>query len=82
MRYSQSFIYTLKEDQKEAAIISHNLLLRGGFISKLASGIYNYLPLGLKVIKKVSNIVREEMDAAGDLEIIMAAIQRDGRWME
>ncbi len=82
MRYSQSFIYTLKEDQKEAAIISHNLLLRGGFISKLASGIYNYLPLGLKVIKKVSNIVREEMDAAGALEILMAAIQPAELWME
>jgi prolyl-tRNA synthetase len=82
MRYSQSFIYTLKEDQKEAAIISHNLLLRGGFISKLASGIYNYLPLGLKVIKKVSNIVREEMDRAGALEILMAAIQPAELWME
>lgn len=82
MRYSKSFIYTLKENQKEASIISHNLLLRGGFISKLASGIYNYLPLGLRVIKKVSNIVREEMDRAGALEILMAAIQPAELWME
>ncbi len=82
MRYSESFIYTLKEDQKEAAIISHNLLLRGGFISKLASGIYNYLPLGLRVIKKVSEIVREEMNAAGAFEILMAAIQPAELWIE
>ncbi len=82
MRYSESFIYTLKEDQKEAAIVSHNLLLRGGFISKLASGIYNYLPLGLRVIKKVSEIVRQEMNAAGALEILMAAVQPAELWME
>ncbi len=82
MRYSESFIYTLKEDQKEAAIVSHNLLLRGGFISKLASGIYNYLPLGLRVIRKVSEIVREEMNAAGALEILMAAIQPAELWIE
>ncbi len=88
MRYSRSFIYTLKEEQKEATIVSHNLLLRGGFMVKLASGIYNYLPLGLKVIKKVSQIVREEMDRAGAIEILMAAIQpaelwkESGRWHE
>ncbi len=82
MRYSQAFIYTLKEDQKEAATISHNLLLRGGFIHKLASGIYNYLPLGLRVIRKVSQIVREEMNAAGALEILMAAIQPAELWKE
>ena len=88
MRYSKSFIYTLKEEQKEATIVSHNLLLRGGFIVKLASGIYNYLPLGLRVIRKVSQIVREEMDRAGAIEILMAAIQpaelwkESGRWHE
>ncbi len=88
MRYSKSFIYTLKEEQKDATIVSHNLLLRGGFIVKLASGIYNYLPLGLRVIRKVSQIVREEMDRAGALEILMAAIQpaelwkESGRWHE
>jgi len=88
MRYSKSFIYTLKEEQKEATIVSHNLLLRGGFMVKLASGIYNYLPLGLRVIRKVSQIVREEMDRAGAIEILMAAIQpaelwkESGRWHE
>ncbi len=88
MRYSKSFIYTLKEEQKEATIVSHNLLLRGGFMVKLASGIYNYLPLGLKVIRKVSQIVREEMDRAGAIEILMAAVQpaelwkESGRWHE
>ena len=82
MRYSKSFIYTLKEDQKEAAIVSHNLLLRGGFIVKLASGIYNYLPLGLRVIRKVSDIVREEMNKAGAIEILMAAIQPAELWKE
>ncbi|WP_035588843.1 proline--tRNA ligase [Hippea jasoniae] len=82
MRYSKSFIYTLKEDQKEAAIVSHNLLLRGGFIVKLASGIYNYLPLGLRVLKKVSDIVRDEMNKAGAIEILMAAIQPAELWKE
>ncbi len=82
MRYSKGFIYTLKEDQKEASIVSHNLLLRGGFMCKLASGIYNYLPLGLRVIRKVSQIVREEMNRAGALEILMAAIQPAELWKE
>lgn len=82
MRYSESFIYTLKEEQKEAGIVSHDLLLRGGFISKLASGIYNYLPLGVRVIKKVSDIVREEMNRAGAQEILMANIQPAELWAE
>lgn len=82
MRYSESFIYTLKEEQKEAGIVSHDLLLRGGFISKLASGIYNYLPLGLRVIRKVAGIVREEMNRAGAQEILMANIQPAQLWIE
>ncbi len=82
MRYSKGFIYTLKEEQKEASIASHNLLLRAGFITKLASGIYNYLPTGLRVIKKVSEIVREEMNRAGALEILMATVQPSKLWKE
>ncbi len=82
MRYSEYFIYTIKEDQKEATIRSHNLLLRGSFICKLASGIYNYLPLGWRVLKKVSDIVREELDKEGAIELLMPSIQPAELWME
>ena len=58
MRYSRSFIPTLRETPSDAEVISHKLMLRGGYIRKVAAGIYNYLPLGFKVLKKVENIVR------------------------
>ena len=68
MRWSQTFIPTLKESPAEAEIISHKLLLRAGLVRKLTGGLYTFLPLGLRALKKVEIIVREEMDRAGALE--------------
>ncbi len=88
MRASQLFFPTLREVPAEAEMTSHRLLLRGGFIRKVAAGIYNYLPLGYRVIKKIEKIVREEMDAQGAQELLMPAIvpaelyQEGGRWEE
>ena len=65
MRFSQLLIPTLKETPSEAEVVSHQLLLRAGYIRKLSSGIYSYLPLGLAAIRKVERIVREEMNRAG-----------------
>ena len=62
MRLSKFYVKTLKETPKEAEVISHKLLLRSGMIKRLASGVYTYLPLGLKALKKVENIVREEQE--------------------
>jgi prolyl-tRNA synthetase len=86
MRYSRYFIPTLKETPADAEVISHQLMLRAGLIRKVASGIYNYLPLGLRTIRKVEKIVRDEMDRAGALEILMPMAnpaelwQESGRW--
>ncbi len=88
MRFSQLLIPTLKEDPAEAEVMSHKLLLRAGFIRKLTSGTYTYLPLGLATIRKVENIVREEMNRAGAQEILMPMVQpaslweESGRWQE
>lgn len=71
MRWSQSCIPTLKEDPREAEVPSHKLMLRAGLIKKLTAGVYTFLPLGFKVLKKVENIIREEMDAAGCQEVLM-----------
>ena len=65
MRQSRYFIQTMREIPSEAEVISHQLMLRAGMIKKVAAGIYDYLPLGLKVIRKVENIVRENMNKAG-----------------
>ena len=65
MLFSKLLLPTLKEAPQEAEVISHQLMLRAGMIRKVASGIYTWLPLGLKVLKKIENIVREEMDASG-----------------
>jgi prolyl-tRNA synthetase len=73
---------TLKEDPAEAEAVSHKLLLRAGMIRKLASGIYNYLPLGLRVLRKVENIVRQEMDRAGAQEVLLPAVQPAELWQE
>ena len=86
MRYSQYFIPTVKETPADAEVISHQLMLRAGMIRKLAAGIYNYLPLGLRSIRKVENIVREEMNRAGAIEILMPGVipaelwKESGRW--
>ena len=68
MRWTKAFIPTLKETPAEAEITSHKLLLRAGLIRKLAGGLYTFLPLGLRVLRKVENIVREEMDRSGALD--------------
>lgn len=82
MRTSQYLIPTLKETPADAIVISHQLMLRAGMIRKLASGLYTWLPLGLKVLKKVEQIVREEMNRAGALETLMPAVQPAELWQE
>jgi len=82
MKASQFFITTLKEAPADAEIVSHKLMMRAGMIRKLGAGIYNYLPMGLKVIRKVENIIREEMDRAGAVELLMPVIQPAELWQE
>jgi prolyl-tRNA synthetase len=82
MRYSQMLLPTLKEVPAEAEIISHQLMLRAGMIRKLTSGIYDYLPLGLRVLRKVEAIVREEMNRAGAQEVLLPAVQPAELWQE
>jgi len=82
MRVSQFFISTLKEAPAEAELISHNLMLRAGLIKRLGSGLYTWMPLGLRVLRKVEHIVREEMDNSGAIELLMPAIQPAELWQE
>lgn len=82
MRTSQYLIPTLKETPADAVVISHQLMLRAGMIRKLASGLYTWLPLGLRVLQKVENIVREEMNRSGALETLMPAVQPAELWQE
>ncbi|WJV53081.1 proline--tRNA ligase [Prodigiosinella aquatilis] len=82
MRTSQYLLSTLKETPADAEVISHQLMLRAGMIRKLASGLYTWLPTGLRVLKKVENIVREEMDNAGAIEISMPVVQPADLWQE
>jgi prolyl-tRNA synthetase len=82
MRTSQFLLSTLKETPSDAVVISHQLMLRAGMIRKLASGLYTWLPMGLRVLRKVENVVREEMNAAGALEVLMPAIQPAELWLE
>ncbi len=82
MRISQYLLATLKETPADAEIISHQLMLRAGMIRKVTSGIYHWLPLGLRVLRKVETIVREEMNRSGALEILMPAIQPAELWEE
>lgn len=88
MRASQFLISTQKETPADAEVISHQLMLRAGLIRKLASGLYNWMPMGLRVLRKVENIVREEMDKAGAQELLMPVVQpaelweESGRWQQ
>src|SRR5690554_5597149 len=88
MRASNYHISTLKEAPADAEVVSHKLMTRAGMIRRLAGGIYSYMPLGLRVIRKVEAIVREEMNAAGAIEILMPVVQpaelwqESGRWKE
>lgn len=82
MKQSMMFIPTLKDNPKEAEIASHRLMLRGGYIKQVASGIYTYLPLALRSLKKIEAIIREELDAIGCNELLMPALQPAELWQE
>jgi len=82
MRTSQFPLNTVKETPADADIISHQLMIRAGLIRKLAAGLYNWLPLGLRVLRKVENVVREEMDRAGGLEVSMPVVQPAELWQD
>src|SRR5205823_14248708 len=86
MRFSRYHVPTLKEAPAEAQVVSHQLLIRGGYLRKLAAGIYSFLPLGWRVVKKIEDIIREEMNRAGAIEVLLPAAvpaelwQESGRW--
>ena len=82
MRVSRFPLFTLKEIPADAEVISHQLMLRAGLIRRLAAGIYTWLPLGLRVLRKVEAVVREEMNRIGALEILMPAVQPAELWQE
>ena len=82
MRASRFLIATLKETPADAEVISHQLMLRAGLIRKLASGLYTWLPLGLRVLRKVEHIVREEMNEASAQEVLMPVVQPAELWQE
>jgi len=82
MKASRFHIATLKEPPSDAEIVSHRLMTRAGMIRRLAGGIYNYMPMGLRTIRKIETIIREEMDAAGAIELLMPVIQPAELWME
>ncbi|HWM29617.1 MAG TPA: proline--tRNA ligase, partial [Woeseiaceae bacterium] len=82
MRFTDFGLVTLKEIPAEAEIVSHQLMLRAGMIRRLASGLFTWMPLGLRVLKKVENVIREEMNRAGSLELLMPAVQPAELWKE
>src|SRR5476651_363288 len=82
MKASRFFIGTLKEAPTDAEIVSHQLMMRAGMIRRVAGGIYSYLPIALRSIRKVEAIIREEMDRAGALELLMPAVQPTELWQE
>src|SRR5262245_2770936 len=82
MRTSKFFIATQKEVPAEAEIVSHRLMLRAGLIRRLAAGVYTGLPLGLRVMRKVENVVREEMNRSGAIELVMPVVQPAELWQE
>ncbi len=82
MKQTLLFVPTLREIPKEAEVTSHKILLRGGYIRQLAAGIYTYLPLAYKIIKKIENIIREELDAIGCSELLMPTMQPKDIWVE
>lgn len=82
MRFSQFGLTTLKEVPAEAEIVSHKLMLRAGLIRRLASGLFTWMPIGLRILRKVEAVVREEMDRAGALELLMPAVQPAELWQE
>ena len=82
MKASQFFISTLKEAPADAEIVSHKLMTRAGFIKKLGAGLYNYMPMGLRTIRKVENIIRDELNKAGCVELVMPVVQPAELWQE
>jgi len=82
MKATQTFVSTLKEAPSDAEVVSHRLMMRAGLIKRLGAGIYNYMPLGLRVIRKVERIIREEMDRAGAVELLMPVVQPAELWEE
>jgi len=82
MKASQFFVSTLKEAPADAEVVSHQLMMRAGFIKRLGAGIYSYMPMGLRVIRKVEAIVREEMNRAGGIELLMPIVQPAELWQE
>src|SRR5437868_2535316 len=82
MRVSRFFLSTLKEAPAEAELISHRLMLRAGMIKRLAAGIYTWMPLGLRVLRKVEAVVRDEMNRAGAIELLMPVVQPGELWQE
>src|SRR5690242_20946480 len=82
MRLSRFFLPILKENPKEAEIVSHRLMLRAGLVRQEAAGIYAWLPIGFRVLKKIEQIVREEMNRAGATEILMPTLQPSELWKE
>jgi prolyl-tRNA synthetase len=82
MKASSTFISTLKEAPSDAEVVSHQLMMRAGFIKRLGAGIYNYMPMGLRVIRKVEGIIREEMNRSGAVELLMPVVQPAELWME
>src|SRR6266513_2167513 len=82
MRWSQTLIPTLREAPADAEILSHKLLLRAGLIRKLAGGVYTFMPLGLRALRKVEQIIRDEMNRAGAIEVLMPALQPPEIWQQ
>ena len=82
MHQSKILIPTLKEDPSDAEVVSHKLMMRAGLVRQLASGLYSWLPLGLRVLRKVENIIRVEMDNAGAQELLMPVVQPSELWVE
>jgi len=82
MRVTQFLISTLKEAPSEAEVVSHKLMLRAGLIKRLTSGVYTWMPLGLRILRKVETIIREEMNRGGAIELLMPAVQPAELWQE
>ena len=82
MKATQFFISTLKEAPADAEVVSHQLMMRAGMIKRLGAGIYSYMPMGLRVIRKVEDIIREEMNRAGAVELLMPVVQPAELWQE
>jgi prolyl-tRNA synthetase len=82
MKASQFFISTLKEAPADAEVISHKLMMRAGMIKRLGAGIYNYMPIGLRIIRRVEAVIREEMNRAGAIELLMPLVQPAELWQE